>query len=96
MIHALITLTVCFAIALLDLPFWMCAFPAVWYMGREYTQAEYRWIDEYGDGKRENMPWYAPLTPAAWTVKGMLDWILPSLVSVSAMMLMKVFGTNAA
>ena len=84
MIHALISLITCAIFILLKLPPWLCLLPAVWYMGREYAQAEYRWIEDYGDGKRANMPWYAPLTPAAWTAKGMLDWILPLLVCFAA------------
>ena len=95
MIHSLITIAVCVVIALSGLPYWMCMMPAVWYMGREYSQAEYRYIEAYCYRKRENMPWYAPFLACSWTVKGMLDWILPLLVSVAAMGLMRLFGTNA-
>lgn len=28
----------------------------MWFIAREHTQAEYRWIAEFGDGKRANMP----------------------------------------
>lgn len=96
MIHALITFAACVAIALSGLPYWMCVFPAVWYMGREYTQAEYRYIEAYCHNKRENMPLYAPFLPSAWTVKGLMDWVLPLVVCLAAMWFMTFFGTNAA
>lgn len=46
------------------------------YLGREIAQAEYRYIEAHG-GKRDDCPIYCGLIPSAWTVKGMLDWILP-------------------
>lgn len=87
MIHALITFIVCVPIALatyfLKLPVALLYFlPAIFYLGREFTQAEYRYIEQYCNRKRANMPWYAPFTKKAWTLKGMFDWILPLVVSV--------------
>lgn len=86
MIHALITLIVCLIIFafvfLTKLPISLLFFlPAIFYLGREFTQAEYRYINQYCNKKRANMPWYAPFTKKAWTLKGMLDWILPLVVS---------------
>ena len=80
MIHALISVVTCLVMALLGLPAVLCLTPAAFYMGREFTQAEYRYIAAYCNGKRENMPWNAGILPAAWTVKGMLDWVLPLAV----------------
>ena len=51
------------------------------YIGREVTQAEYRWISQYGAGKRANMPWWGGFDPRAWNRKALLDWILPVIVS---------------
>ena len=31
---------------------------AAWAISREITQAEYRWIEQYGSGLRANMPWW--------------------------------------
>ena len=28
------------------------------FIAREHTQAEYRWIEMFGHGKRMNMPWW--------------------------------------
>lgn len=38
----------------------------IFYVGRELTQAEYKWIKKYGQGKRKNMPWYGALYPSVW------------------------------
>ena len=86
MIHALITLGLCVVFTLLHwlvgVPAALCLLPGAWYCGREIAQAEYRYIEQYCNRKRANMPWYGALLPKAWTVKGMLDWILPSIVSI--------------
>ena len=55
------------------------AFAIAFFLGREITQAEYRNIEHNYGGKRANMPWYGGFEPKAWTTKGMLDWILPSV-----------------
>jgi hypothetical protein len=36
------------------------------FIGREYAQAEYRWIAQFGNGLRENMRWDDPLDPKVW------------------------------
>ena len=80
MIHALITLVFCATCLFLGLPwplfFWLAAF----YLGREVAQSEYRYIEAHG-GKRENCPWWCGLVPSAWTLKSLLDCLLPLAVS---------------
>ena len=34
------------------------ALGCLWFLAREHTQAEYRWIAEFGNGKRSSMPWW--------------------------------------
>lgn len=36
------------------------------FVGREHTQAEYRWIETFGRGVRANMPWWATLDIRVW------------------------------
>ena len=51
----------------------------VW-CSREVTQAEYRWIEKYGKGKRANMPWWGGFDPKAWTFDSfVVDMLLPVL-----------------
>ena len=54
-----------------------------WVVSREITQAEYRWIEQYGGGLRANMPWWGGVDPVVWRhLDPWLDWIVPSLVVI--------------
>ena len=37
-------------------------------MGREHAQAEYKWIEHYGQGRRANLPWWGWLDRRVWDV----------------------------
>lgn len=55
---------------------------AAWSISREITQAEYRWIEQYGGGLRANMPWWAGVDPVVWQkLDPWLDWIAPTLLA---------------
>lgn len=55
-----------------------------WFISRELTQAEYRWIEQFGDGLRANMPWWGGLDLRVWQKADQwLDWIVPSMVSMA-------------
>lgn len=49
----------------------------LWFIAREHTQAEYRWIAMFGHGKRANMPWWGGFAPKAWDGASLLDWLAP-------------------
>ena len=92
MIHGLITFGICLVVLLVKfIPYWVCFLPIVFYVGREFTQAEYRYIEWYCSRKRANMPWYAPFTLKAWREKdskklywkSILDWFIPAVVGIS-------------
>jgi len=56
----------------------------VWSVSREITQAEYRWIEQFGGGLRANMPWWGGLDYRVWLkLDPWLDCILPSLLAVA-------------
>lgn len=50
-----------------------------WFIAREHTQAEYRWIERFGQGLRANMPGWGGFDPRAWTWASVLDWAAPVL-----------------
>lgn len=53
-----------------------------WFMSRELTQAEYRWIEQFGAGLRANMPWWGGFDPRVWQkTDPWVDWIVPSIVT---------------
>lgn len=65
---------------------WLCgniyagaAFGAALFIGREHAQAEYRWIEQYGAGKRANMPWYGGFDYVVWNISSLFDWVVPAL-----------------
>lgn len=55
------------------------AIGCVWFIAREHTQAEYRWIVQFGKGKRSNMPWWGGFDWHAWNMPSLLDWLVPVL-----------------
>lgn len=89
MIHALIALVWCGAFFFLPKDIFLTAVGMIagFYVGREVAQAEYRYIEAYCKGKRANMPTFAVFSPKAWTLKGILDWLLPCIVVVAAIIL---------
>lgn len=83
MIHALISLGWCAICLVVGANSAALLVPAFWYAGREFAQAEYRYIAANCGDRRVNMPWYAGFLPAAWNRKSLLDWLLPSLVCLA-------------
>ena len=53
------------------------ALGCMWFIAREHTQAEYRWIAKFGNGKRANMPWWGGFDPRVWDKASLLDWLVP-------------------
>lgn len=89
MIHALITLI---GIGICWFTIHNAIYPAIffvgWFVSREQTQAEYRYIEKYAGGLRANMSFYAWLEPKAWTLKSLFDFILPIAVAVVCVILL--------
>tara|TARA_R110000868_G_C10960758_1_gene768465 strand:+ start:1000 stop:1275 length:276 start_codon:yes stop_codon:yes gene_type:complete len=84
MVHAAVALLLQAAIALATGDWWLGAALGVGlFAGREHAQAEYRWIEHYGSGRRANMPWYGGFQPKAWTGKAVLDVVLASAAVVA-------------
>ncbi len=54
---------------------------SMWGISREIAQAEYRWIERFGEGLRVNMPWWGGLDPSVWGyIDPWLDWVAPMAV----------------
>ena len=83
MIHALIVLLLQACVGIITSNWWIGAAFALVYLGREHAQAEYRWIEHHGSGKRANMPWWGGFDPKVWNVKSMLDWSAPLLTGLT-------------
>ena len=90
--HIVLTILIQTAVAL-PLRSWAAgaAVASAWAISREITQAEYRWIEQFGSGLRANMPWWGGLDPAVWQrLDPWLDWMIPSLAVVSIACAMKL------
>ena len=67
------------------------AVASAWAVSREITQAEYRWIEQFGSGLRANMPRWGGFDPAVWQrLDPWLDWMIPSLVVIAIALAMKL------
>ena len=63
---------------------------SAWAISREITQAEYRWIEQYGAGLRANMPWWGGLDPQVWQkLDPWLDWIVPTMLVFAIAMIVR-------
>nr|EIP1107942.1 hypothetical protein [Citrobacter freundii] len=60
------------------------AIGCTWFIAREQTQAEYRWIAQFGAGKRANMPWWGGFDWRVWNLPSLLDWLVPVLACAVA------------
>ena len=59
------------------------------FIGRELAQAEYRWIETYGLGRRANMPWWGRFDKRVWNLHSMTDWLLPIIFTLVVAILTK-------
>jgi hypothetical protein len=67
-------------------------FGSAFFLGREHSQAEYRVIEHFYEGKRANMPWYGGFERRAWDLKSILDFVLPIIVTTIALLIIKFTG----
>lgn len=77
MIHTLIAVTLQLVLFGLTGNTWYGVSTSVFYAGRELAQAEYRWIETYGGGKRANMPFTGQFDPRVWSFKSLSDMAFP-------------------
>ena len=83
--HILLAILIQAAVFALLRSWWSGAIAAgAWSISREVTQAEYRWIERFGSGLRENMSWWGGFDPRVWQkLDPWLDWLLPCLTVVA-------------
>lgn len=65
---------------------WLCGdiyagacFGMAIFVGREHAQAEYRWIERFGNGKRANLPVWGAFDYRVWDLGSIFDWLAPVL-----------------
>lgn len=66
---------------------------SAWAISREITQAEYRWIESFGNGLRANMPWWGGLDLRVWSKwDPWLDTLGPIFFSIAIVLVAKHFA----
>ncbi|MFW2446053.1 MAG: hypothetical protein ACN4E6_01890 [Qipengyuania pacifica] len=86
--HALAALAIQVVVGLLTRNWWAGALLACGYfLGRELAQAEYRWIEEFGEGLRANAPWWAAVDPRVWPKADQIADIAGPVLATSALAL---------
>jgi hypothetical protein len=83
--HTLIALAIQSIIGLLTGQWWAgAAAGSAYFVGREFAQAEYRYIEANGGFryKTPQRPEVAVLHPRWWNRKSVLDWVLPTAAVV--------------
>lgn len=83
LLHTFMAIALTIALGLAIGAWWTGAAAAsAYFIGREIAQAEYRWIEQHGQGLRANMPTLAIFrTPGIWSEKSWLwDAALPCIV----------------
>jgi hypothetical protein len=83
--HAFVALAIQVAVGLATRNWWAGACLASGYfLGREIAQAEYRWIEQFGNGLRKNAPFWAALDVRVWPkMDQWIDWIFPVALTFS-------------
>lgn len=80
LIHALVAVAAQVLVGLLTGNWWLGgALACCWWIAREHTQAEYRWIERFASGVRARMPWWGGFDPRVWTMDSVVDWLVPAL-----------------
>ncbi len=77
--HALVALAIQALIGLTTRNWWAgAALASGYFIGREIAQAEYRWIEQFGQGLRANLPWWGIFDLRVWPKPDQwADWIGP-------------------
>lgn len=81
--HVIVALTIQAIIGLTTRNWWAgAALPSGYFLGREIAQAEYRWIEQFGEGLRANLPWWGALDSQVWVKPDQVaDWLGPILLT---------------
>lgn len=68
-----------------------------WFIARELAQAEYRWIEAYGFGRRANLPWWGCFDRRVWKRSDLIDFFAPFAATVlTAALITAIRGLLAA
>lgn len=88
LLHAALAAAVQTLVGLLTGNWWLGGLLAcTWWVAREHTQAEYRWIERFGHGQRAAMPQWGGFDPRIWNWPSVLDWMVPLITFILILLL---------
>ena len=89
-VHPALAATLQIILFLITNSWWIGAAAGIaFYVSRETTAAEYRWIEKFGNGKRANMPWWGAFDRRVWDhADQFIDWIAPSVTVILIALIM--------
>lgn len=81
--HALVAIAIQAVIGWRTGNWWTgAALASGYFIGREVAQAEYRWIEQFGEGLRANLPWGAVFDRRIWqNPDQIMDWLGPIMAT---------------
>ena len=80
LIHALIAMLTQALVGLVLGNWWLGgALACSWWLAREHTQAEYRYIAAFAGGHRDGMPWWGGFYWKVWDWLSLLDAAAPAV-----------------
>lgn len=87
--HGLLAAAIQVTVGLLTRNWWAgAALASGYFLGREIAQAEYRWIEEFGQGVRAAMPWQAVFDQRVWhNADQVADWLGPVVTNLAITLL---------
>ena len=82
--HAVAAVAIQAVIGLATRNWWTgAALASGYFIGREVAQAEYRWIEAFGEGLRANLPWWGAFDARLWgQAEQVADWLGPILATL--------------
>jgi hypothetical protein len=69
------------------------ALACTWFVAREHTQAEYRWIAKFGGGKRANLTAMGWADKRIWDIGSVLDFAVPVIACLVVYFLSPLYLT---
>lgn len=83
--HTLVAVAIQAIVGIATRKWWTgAALASGYFIGREIAQAEYRWIENFGEGLRANLPWWGAADPRVWERPDQIaDWLGPVIVTVA-------------
>lgn len=89
--HSLITIPIVLVFSLFGYGY-LAAIACTWFwIGREYTQAEYRYMENHKTNRNKS-PWYMGFLSESWNIDSFIvDMLIPSVIAFITVLVVSLF-----